>query len=102
MIPDEGLFGGFLETLAIFICGRVYGGRESAAEGIDLEFEKDGFLYIVSIKSGPNWGNSSQINKMKDNFRKAKRVLGTHAAKQNIVAINRCCYGRDALENKLE
>jgi len=99
---EESVFGGFLETLAIFICGRVYGGRESAAEGIDLEFEKDGLLFIVSIKSGPNWGNSSQINKMKDNFRKAKRVLGTHAAKQNIVAINGCCYGRDASQNKLE
>jgi hypothetical protein len=54
MIHDEGLFGGFLENLAILICGRVYAGRESAAEGIDLEFEKGGLLYIVSIKSGPN------------------------------------------------
>ena len=41
---EETIFGGFLETLAIFICGRVYGGRESTAEGIDLEFETGSIL----------------------------------------------------------
>ena len=99
---EETIFGDFLEGLAIFICGRVYGGRESSAEGIDLEFEKGGTLYIVSIKSGPNWGNSSQINKMKDNFRKAKRVLGTHSSSKNTVAVNGCCYGRETSEDKVE
>jgi hypothetical protein len=58
---EETMFGEFLEELAISICGQVYGGRKSSAEGIDLEFEKEGVLYIVSIKSGPNWGNSCQI-----------------------------------------
>ena len=75
---EEGIFGGFLEGLAIFICSEVHGGQKSAAEGIDLEFEKDGIRYIVSIKSGPNWGNSSQIVKLRDNFRKAKRILSTN------------------------
>jgi hypothetical protein len=97
---EETIFGGFLEGLAIFICGQVYGGRKSAAEGVDLEFDKDGILYIVSIKSGPNWGNSSQINKMKDNFRKAKRILGTNTSSRKIVAINGCCYGREPNEDK--
>ena len=55
---EEGIFGGFLEELAIFICSKVYGGKKSSAEGIDLEFSKDNISYIVSIKSGPNWGNS--------------------------------------------
>ena len=91
---EEGVFGGFLEGLAIFICGRVYGGNKSATEGIDLEFKKDNIRYIVSIKSGPNWGNSGQINKMKDNFRKAKRVLGTNTSSIKVVAVNGCCYGR--------
>src|SRR3990167_1494083 len=35
---EEGIFGGFLEELAIFICGKVYDGKKSSAEGIDLEF----------------------------------------------------------------
>ena len=51
---EEGIFGDFLEELALFICGRAYGGRKSSAEGIDLEFTKDEVRYIISIKSGPN------------------------------------------------
>ncbi|MBO2619023.1 PmeII family type II restriction endonuclease [Shewanella algae] len=93
---EEGIFGGFLEELAIFICSKSYGGIKSAAEGIDLEFIDDGVRYIISVKSGPNWGNSSQIAKMKDHFRKAKRILGTNAGRPiPVVAINGCCYGKD-------
>lgn len=97
---EEGIFGGFLEELAIFICGHVYNGQKSSAEGIDLEFEKEGIRYIVSIKSGPNWGNSSQIAKMKDHFRKAKRILRTNVSKTNVVAVNGCCYGKDDSPDK--
>lgn len=92
---EEGIFGGFLEELAIFICNKVYDGQKSAAEGIDLEFDKNNVKYVVTIKSGPNWGNSRQISKMLDDFRKAKRVLRTNAKKINIIAINGCCYGID-------
>ena len=72
---EEAIFGEFLEGLAIYINRKVYGGTKSSAEGIDLEFTKDSIKYIVSIKSGPNWGNSSQVKKMCDNFAKAKRIL---------------------------
>jgi len=92
---EETLFGDFLEDLAIFINGEVYGGKKSSAEGIDLEFDRDGARYIVSVKSGPNWGNSSQIKKMKDNFKKAKRILRTGRSNLRIIAVNGCCYGRD-------
>lgn len=91
---EETIFGEFLEGLAIFVCGKAYNGKKSAAEGIDLEFERDNIWYIVSIKSGPNWGNSSQILKMKDNFRRAKRILRANVSDTNIVAVNGCCYGR--------
>lgn len=97
---EETVFGGFLEELAVFICERAFAGRKSAAEGIDLEFERDSIYYIVSIKSGPNWGNASQIKKMVQNFKQAKRVLGTNAAKRNIVAVNGCCYGTESTEEK--
>jgi len=53
---EEGIFGLFLEELAIFICSKVYNGVRSSFEGMDLDFEKDNVKYIVSIKSGPNWG----------------------------------------------
>ena len=97
---EEGMFGEFLEELAIFICSEVYGGQKSSAEGIDLEFETDGIRYIVSIKSGKNWGNSSQIAKMRDNFGKAKRILSTNTLSINVVAVNGCCYGKDQKPDK--
>jgi len=100
---EETLFGGFLEGLAIYICNQVYQGNKSSAEGIDLEFEKDGVKYIVSVKSGPNWGNSSQIKRMKDNFRKAKKILGTNSpSSPNVIAVNGCCYGMDSKPDKGE
>jgi hypothetical protein len=97
---EETLFGGFLEGLAVFVCRKAFGGRKSSAEGVDLEFERDGVLYLVSIKSGPNWGNSSQIKKMVQNFRKAKQILRTNAPTRNVVAVNGCCYGTEPAEDK--
>lgn len=92
---EETIFGDFLEDLAIYINSRVYGGSKSSAEGIDLEFTKNSTRYIVSIKSGPNWGNASQVKKMRDNFIKAKKILRTSHSNLHIVAVNGCCYGRD-------
>jgi len=60
---EERLFGDFLEDLAIFIVGKTCGGHKSTAQGVDLEFMNVGVHYVVSVKSGPNWGNSSQQNK---------------------------------------
>jgi len=97
---EEGLFGNFLEELAIFICGKAHKGRKSSAEGIDLEFIKGKTRYIVAVKSGPNWGNSQQISRMVDNFRKAKRILRGNIARKNIVAVKGCCYGKEPNPDK--
>ncbi len=97
---EEGIFGDWLEGLAIFINGKVYGGKKSGIIGIDLEFDKDDRKYIVNIKSGPNWGNSSQISKMVADFKTAKRTLRTSNSNLNIIAVNGCCYGRDNKPDK--
>lgn len=97
---EETIFGDFLEALAIFINSKVYDGNKSSAEGIDLEFDKNNVHYIVTIKSGPNWGNSSQINKMKDNFKKAIRILRTSNSNLNVIPINGCCYGKNRNPDK--
>jgi hypothetical protein len=99
---EESIFGEFLEKLAIFVCGQVFGGTKSSAEGIDLEFERDGVKYIVAVKSGPNWGNSSQIKKMIQNFGKAKRILRTSSTSMNIRAVNGCCYGQEGTPDRGE
>lgn len=95
---EETIFGEFLEKLAIFVCGEVYGGRKSSAEGIDLEFQKGDVVYIVSVKSGPNWGNSNQVKRMVENFKQAKRILRTGNSNINVQAINGCCYGKTNLD----
>ncbi|MGC9185555.1 MAG: PmeII family type II restriction endonuclease [Thiomonas sp.] len=94
---EETIFGEFLESLAITVCSLVYGGRKSTSEGIDLEFDRDGVRYIVSIKSGPNWGNSSQIKKMRDHFKQARRIYGQG---RHLIAVNGCCYGRNRKSEK--
>ncbi|MGI6339050.1 MAG: PmeII family type II restriction endonuclease [Bacteroidales bacterium] len=97
---EETLFGDWLEGLAIFINGEVYGGKKSGIRGVDLEFDNDNRRYIVNIKSGPNWGNSSQIAKMIDDFKSATRTLRTSNSRLNVVAINGCCYGIDNSPDK--
>lgn len=99
---EESIFGGFLEKIAVFVCEKTFGGHKSSSEGIDLEFQKEQVRYIVSVKSGPNWGNSQQIARMKDNFKRAKRVLNTNSRTNVVVAINGCCYGQDEVPDKGE
>lgn len=93
---EESLFGTVLESLAIFIASKCFNGRKSSSPGIDLVLEREGIVYLVSIKSGPHWGNASQIAKMRDHFKQAKKIMGTNALKQNVVCVNGCCYGRTA------
>jgi hypothetical protein len=97
---EETMFGDFLETLAIWINAHAFGGRKSGIPGIDLEFDRDGTRFIVAIKSGPNWANSQQLKRLRDNFRQAARTLRTSGAGVSLQAVNGCCYGRDANEDK--
>ena len=92
---EETIFGDWLEGLAIFINKKIYKGWKSGISGIDLEFDKDNIRYIITIKSGPNWGNSSQIKKMITDFNSARKTLRTSNSKLNVIAVNGCCYGRD-------
>lgn len=92
---EETIFGDWLEGLAIFINEKVYDGRKSGIPNIDLEFDSNAIRYIITIKSGPSWGNSSQIAKLASDFRTAKKTLRTSNTQLNIIAINGCCYGKD-------
>jgi hypothetical protein len=97
---EETIFGDFLEGLAIFINTKVFSGYKSGITGIDLEFIKTDIRYLVSIKSGPNWGNSSQITKMKQNFLQAKKVIRVNNPDIVVECVNGCCYGRDSNPDK--
>lgn len=78
----------------------MYKGRKSAVAGIDLEFDNNGVRYIVAIKSGPNWGNSSQIAKMRSDYKTASKTLRTSNSRLHIIAVNGCCYGKDSNPDK--
>lgn len=92
---EESIFGNWLEGLAIFISKTVYGGYKSSATGIDLEFDKDGVHYFVSIKSGPKWSNSTSLKKQKEQFLAAVRVFNTSRHAVPTMCIEGCCYGND-------
>ena len=91
---EEKIFGDFLEELAVFISGKTCQGRKSAATGIDIEFMNKGTLYLVSVKSGPNWGNNAQQNKQQQDFQAAVRVLKQTNHKLNVQPVLGICYGK--------
>jgi hypothetical protein len=99
---EETIFGDWMEGLAIFINEKVYKGRKSGIPGIDLELDLDKVRYIITIKSGPNWGNASAVTKLKSDFKTAKKTLRTSNSKLNVIAINGCCYGKDNHPDKGE
>lgn len=96
---EETMFGDLLEKLAIHICKEIFSGRkaeEGKYKSVDLIFKRDGKTYVVGIKSGPNWGNSDQVNAMKRNLKKAEEILKRKNKKLKIVKVNGCMYGRDS------
>jgi hypothetical protein len=99
---EEGIFGNWLERLAIYINDSVYKGRKAAVDGIDLDFDKDGVRYLVAIKSGPNWGNDSQYKKLVDQFNTARRRLATSGGHSNLACVNGCCYGKSNPKTELK
>jgi Type II restriction endonuclease EcoO109I len=61
-----------------------------------LEFQREHVYYVVGIKSGTNWGNSDQINAMKNNFKQARQTLRQRGITDQIIAVNGCMYGTEA------
>lgn len=96
---EETLFGSFLEAMAVFIGEQVHGGYKPETEeleGIDLIFTDEQRVYAVEIKSGPSWGNFSQIQKMLQNFEAARARLVPRFPQLQFTAVNGCCYGIEA------
>lgn len=101
---EETIFGDLMEKLAIHVCSKVFGGKkaeEKKYKSVDLIFSRDNKFYIVSIKSGPNWGNSDQINAMRKNFKNARKIIQTESGMRSVIAVNGCMYGRDNKPHKV-
>jgi hypothetical protein len=91
---EEKLFGDFLEELAVFVAQFTCDGHKSTAPGVDLEFHNKGIHYVVSIKSGTNWGNSSQQDKLEQDLKTAVARLKQSRQSLNIQPVLGICYGK--------
>ena len=91
---EEKLFGDFLEGLAVFVAQKTCGGHKSTAQGVDLEFFNNDTHYVVSIKSGTNWGNSSQQDKLEQDLKTAVARLKQSKRSANIQPVLGICYGK--------
>jgi len=62
---DEGIFGdAFFEPIAKIASG----GTVSPSEGVDVAIETTNRYLAIAVKSGPNWGNSTQLRKQNEYF----------------------------------
>lgn len=95
---EETMFGDWLEQLAVFVAEKVYGGYKSSSTGIDIEMDKEGVHYFISVKSGPKWANSSSRTKLIENFARAERTYKTSGNKKPCESIEGCCYGNEVSE----
>lgn len=91
---EEGLFGVFMEALAVFVAEEKCGGRKSGITGIDIELEKENVRYLIAVKSGKAWGNATQHKKLRDNFLTALKVLKQNSSIGQIQPTLGICYGR--------
>lgn len=91
---EEKLFGDFLEELAVFIASKTCNGHKSTAPGVDLEFFINQMHYIVSIKSGTNWGNSSQHKKLQEDLENAVKRIKQSSYQKNVQPVLGICYGK--------
>lgn len=91
---EEEHFGMFLEGLAVFVAQQTSGGYQSERVGVDLEFVNRGVHYVVQIKSGPNWGNSSQQNRLQQDLATAVSQVQRENAGLDVQAVLGICYGK--------
>jgi hypothetical protein len=101
---EETIFGKSLEKLAVHVCKLQFEGykpKEGEFPSVDLVFEKDYTLYIISIKSGKVWGNADSIRKMLENILAVSKALKTKAHKK-IELVNGVCYGKSEISTVQE
>ena len=91
---EEKLLGDILRDLALFVVKRTLNAIRSASTGIDFEYAKDKKRYLVSVKSGLNWGNSSQWQALENNFKNASSILRQSPHVDSVDCILGICYGK--------
>lgn len=96
---EETISGNLMEALAIKVNNAIFGGHkapEGEYPGIDLIFERHDTRHYVGIKSGPVWGNNSQVAKLRQDFAAARKKGRDEGWVGAIECINGCIYGPSA------
>lgn len=91
---EEEIFGEFLEHLAVFVAAKTLDAKKSSTRGIDIEYQIGTTRYLLAVKSGLNWGNSSQWSALKEDYKAAKKVLHQSRSMGDIKCILGVCYGK--------
>jgi hypothetical protein len=89
---DEGMFGGFLEDLAVRVSSIAIGGKKAAAEGIDIDADYDEKRYQIAVKSGRRWGNNQSQKRQKENFKQVTKTLRQNPDVEPVCILG-ICYG---------
>lgn len=91
---EEEIIGDFLEGLARFVARKTHGAHKSGITGFDFEYEDDSTHYLFTVKSGENWGNSSQWKALENDCKAALKTLSTSQHKGNAKCMLGVCYGK--------
>jgi hypothetical protein len=87
---EETIFGdAFFEPIVKGVCNGV----AATGQGVDVVVETEDAYTVISVKSGPNWGNSSQMVKQQQDFQKAYNVFQNKKLKKHFRALLGHCYG---------
>jgi type II restriction endonuclease EcoO109I-like protein len=91
---EEGSFGKFMEDLAIFVASETGGGEKSEAPGLDIDLRRGGTRYLIAVKSGRSWGNSTQHAQLRTYFADAVKRLRQSKQTGDIQPTLGICYGK--------
>lgn len=91
---EEGSFGTFLEELAVFVAKICGGGQKAGTTGLDIDLTRGGIRFLIAVKSGRNWGNSSQHQALRKNFKNAVKVIKQSKHAGEIQPTLGICYGK--------
>jgi Type II restriction endonuclease EcoO109I len=90
---DEGIFG---EEFFEPICQALSGAQTAAAKGVDFVIETSTAFEAISLKSGPNAFNSSQVSKQNQQFEEIQNSLRAtlRSLRKEFLPVMGCGYGR--------
>lgn len=97
---EEILFNDFLKQMAIYSNSIIFNGQRSVIEGIDLEFNQDGKMFIVSMNNKQNLGEKYSIKQIVDCFERAKSLLSVEFPNVPVLPVYGSFYGIDDQSEK--